>query len=80
MNQWHADNVDTDDGEGFALLDDDGDDSDDVGEEAEHFLEQLGEDERRHFFENLQEGDVVFLGGGEDSDTDSLSDEDDWRH
>lgn len=73
MSQWHADNIDTDDGDGFAMLDDG--ESEDDGEEAENFLDHLDEDERRHFFENLQEGDVVFLGEGED-DRDSSDDDD----
>ena len=75
LSQFDADDVDTDEGEGFAFLDD-GESSDD-GEEAQNFLDQLNDDERRHFFENLQEGDVVFMGGGEDSDTDHSTDEDD---
>ena len=79
MSQWHADSMDTDDGDGFAMIDDA--DSEDDGEEAENFLDHLNEDERRHFFENLQEGDVVFLGEGEDdSDSSDDEDEDDWRH
>ena len=76
MGEFDAEDVDTDEGEGFAFLDGD-EDSEDDGEEPEDFLDQLNDNERRHFFENLQEGDVVFLGGGEDSDTDSLSDQDD---
>ena len=83
LGEFDAEDVDTDEGEGFAFLDG-SEDGEDDGEEPEDFLDQLNENERRHFFENLQEGDVVFLGGGEDSDTDSLSeeddDEDDWRH